>query len=272
VKDLIASNTIGKVMHVRMMNYRNSKEGAWIYPIPPDASPQTIDWDRFIGSAPKREFSPEVFFRWRCWWEYSGGVATDLFVHMLTTLHEVMQVQAPKSVVSQGGLWFWKDGRTVPDVLESVFEYPEGFLAQVCVNLKNSAPSPGMTIHGSGGTLVWEPQRITLLGEPEDKDIQMYGTNAWPKAMRDEYMRSKGVDPSNRRGIWGNRPEPKHFTVERGPGHADYFIQSIREGKPSRENATEGHAAAGAAHLANMAYRDGRKLTWDFASNKVIAG
>jgi predicted dehydrogenase len=256
-------------MLVRMVNHRNSKEGAWVYPVPPDASPSTIDWERFIGSSPKRPFDPEVFFRWRCWWEYSGGVATDLFVHLLTTLHEVMQVDAPASVVSQGGLWFWKDGRTVPDVLESVFEYREGFLAQMCVNLKNTGPTGGSVIYGSRGTIVWEPRKIMVYPEPEDRDVQLYGTNGWPKAMREQYLKSKGVDPANPRAGWPERPQPKPYTVERGPGHADYFVQSIREGKPSRENATEGHAAAGAAHLANMAYRESRRMTWEFENNKV---
>lgn len=270
VKEIVAAGTLGKVSLVRMANHRNSREGAWIYPIPPDASPKTIDWERFLGPAPKRAFSAEHFFRWRCWWEYSGGVATDLFVHLLTTLHEVMRVRAPQSVVSQGGLWFWKDGRTVPDVLESVFEYPEGFLAQMCVNLKNSGPTPGMTIYGTEGTLVWEPNRIVVTEGREDKDVQMYGTFAWPKAMRDEYMRSKGVDPANPRGSRTQPPQPKEFRVERGPSHTDFFLDSIRNSKPSREDATEGHAAAGAAHLANQAYREGRKLRWDFENNKVL--
>lgn len=269
VKELVASNAIGKVSLIRMTNHRNNKEGAWIYPIPPDASPQTIDWERFIGSAPKHDFSPERFFRWRCWWEYSGGVATDLFVHLLTTLHEVMQVRAPRSVVSQGGLWFWNDGRTVPDVLESVFEYPEGFLAQMCVHLKNSAPAPQMVMYGSEGTLVWDRDKVVITGEAEDQDIQMYGTNGWPKAMREQYLRSKGVDPANPRRAGGTRPEPKEYRVERGPNHTDYFIESVRDGKPSREPAIEGHAAAGAAHLANQAYREGRKLKWDFQRNHV---
>jgi predicted dehydrogenase len=262
VKDLIASNAIGKVIQVRMVNHRNTREGAWLYPIPPDTSPATIDWDRFLGPKPRRPFSPEVFFRWRCWWEYSGGVATDLFVHMLTTLHEVTGAAAPESVVSQGGLWFWKDGRTVPDVLESVFQYPQGFLAQLSVNLKNSAPAPGMTVYGSEGTLVWESDKIIVTPEPEDRDIQYYGTTAWPKQMREEYLRAKGPRESG-------RPAPKEFQVERGLGHSALFIESIREGQPSRENATEGHAAAGAAHIANLAYREGRKVRWDFATNKV---
>jgi predicted dehydrogenase len=269
VKELIASNAIGKVSLIRMANHRNSKEGAWIYPIPPDASPETIDWDRFIGPAPKRPFSAEHFFRWRCWWEYSGGVATDLFVHLLTTLHEVMGVRAPSSVVSQGGLWFWKDGRTVPDVLESAFEYPQGFIAQMCVHQKNGAPAPSMVLYGSEGTLTWNFNNVVIQGEGEDKDVQNYGTYAWPKATKDQYLRSKGIDPANPRGPRSDRPKPQEIRVERGPSHTDFFLESVREGKPSREPAIEGHAAAGAAHLANQAYREGRKLKWDFETNKV---
>ena len=266
-RELIAQGAIGKVRQIRMMNYRNSKEGAWIYPIPPDASPATIDWERFLGSAPKRAFSPEVFFRWRCWWEYSGGVATDLFVHLLTTLHEVMDVQAPISVVSQGGLYKWKDGRTVPDVLESVFEYPQVFFAQMSVNLTNSSRAPGMVIYGESGTLVMEAGKVTVTPEPVDRDVQYYGSSAWPKAARDQYLKAQGADQPAPPGL-----ESKEVLIERGMGHAEYFIESIREGKPSKENATEGHAAAGAAHLANRAYREGKKLRWDFATNKVSAG
>ena len=65
-------------------------------------------------------------------------MATDLFVHLLTDLHEMMDVQGPSSVVSQGGIYRWDDGRNVPDLMSSVYEYPEGFLAQMYVNLGNS--------------------------------------------------------------------------------------------------------------------------------------
>lgn len=263
-RELVAQGALGPVRQIRMVNHRNTKEGAWVYPIPPDASPATIDWPRFLGNAPARPFSPEVFFRWRCWWEYSGGVATDLFVHLLTTLHEVMNVTAPVSVVSQGGLFHWKDGRTVPDILESVFEYQEGFFAQMSVNLCNSSRAPGMVIYGEKGSLVMEASNLVLTPEPEDLDIQRYGSTAWPKALRDEYLKSRGDG-----GPRPPAPEVKEVPVERGPGHAEYFIRSIRESQPSRENATEGHAAAGAAHLANLAYRQGRKLRWDFRTNRV---
>jgi predicted dehydrogenase len=266
-RELVGQGTLGAVRQIRMMNYRNSREGAWLYPIPPDASPKTIDWERFLGRTAKKPFTPEIFFRWRCWWEYSGGVATDLFVHLLTTLHEVMNVQAPVSVVSQGGLFKWKDGRTVPDVLESLFEYREGFFAQMSVNLCNSSRSPAMTIYGEQATLLLEPGKITVTPEPQDYDIQSYGSLAWPKEARAAYLKSRGADLER-----PPRAEPKEHLVEPGKGHGTYFVESIRENKPSRENATEGHAAAGAAHLANMAYRQGRKMYWNFETNQVKAG
>ena len=120
-REIVKSGVLGKVNMVRMENNRNNPEGAWVYPVPPDATPQTIDWQRFLGPAPKRAYDPKVFFRWRCWWEYSGGVATDLFVHMLSQMHEFMDVTGPKSVVSNGGIYRFDDGRTVPDVMNSVY-------------------------------------------------------------------------------------------------------------------------------------------------------
>jgi len=156
-------------------------------------------------------------------------------------------------------------------VLESVYEYSDHqFIVEMCVHLKNSAQAPYMLACGSEGTLIWERNRIVITAEPVDKDVQVYGTYAWPKEMRDEYFRSRGVDPANpRAGMNRNRPEPREIKVEPGPSHTDYFLESVRFGKPSRENPREGHAAAGAAHIANISYREGRKVKWDFSTNQI---
>jgi predicted dehydrogenase len=267
-KELIKEGAIGKVNMVRMANNRNSASGAWVYPIAPDASPKTIDWERFLGPAPKRAYDPAVFFRWRCWWEYSGGVATDLFVHLLTSLHEFMDVTAPKSVVSQGGLYQWKDGRTVPDVMNSIFEYEEGFIADMYVNLC-SAHSPHQTvIQGAKGTLELGGRTgLTLYPEPPDSAADPYATDSWPDAMQKEHFAATGYTPGQRQ----ERPAEKTVTVERGLRHTEYFIQSMREGKPSVQDAAKGHYAAAAAHLANKAYRDGNtRVSWDFRTNKIV--
>ena len=84
-REIIKAGKLGQINLVRASYDRNSDSGAWIYPIPPDADPKTVNWEMFLGPAPKRAFSLERFFRWRAYWDYSGGIATDLFVHLMTT-------------------------------------------------------------------------------------------------------------------------------------------------------------------------------------------
>jgi predicted dehydrogenase len=264
--ELVKAGALGKVTMIRMSNNRNSPEGAWVYPIPPDASPKSIDWKRFLGSAPPQPFSAPVFFRWRCWWEYSGGVATDLFVHLLTLVHGVMGVTAPRSVVSQGGLYRWKDGRTVPDVMNSIFEYSEGFLADMYVNLNNGRPAHPTTIMGTEASLAFEDRdRLVLYPESEPGPVQRYGSLGWPSDLRDKYLAAGA----------GWRPSPKkpeEIRVERGPNHQEVFIQAVRQGKPIAETAAEGFAACGAAHVANAAFRQGRRLSWNSQSGAISEG
>jgi predicted dehydrogenase len=261
-REIVKSGVLGKVNMVRIENNRNNPEGAWLYPIPPDASPKTIDWNSFLGSSPKRPFDAKVFFRWRCWWEYSGGVATDLFVHMITGLHEFMDVPAPVSVVSQGGIYRWDDGRTVPDVMNSVFEYAPGFLADIYVNLGSSKfAMNGTVVKGSQATLLIEGRRLTVYPEPNFPEAQRYATGCWPAEMRKQYFAQfKDPEPSKK---------PEEVPVTGGPSHHELFIMALRNGTKSPENATEGHCAAGAAHLANMAYRRGRRMKWDWKTGKV---
>ncbi len=265
MREIVKSGALGKVNMVRCFDHRNNPQGAWVYPVPPDASEKTIDWRRFTGPASKRSFDPKVFFRWRCWWEYSGGVATDLFVHMLSQLHEVMDVRGPKSAVSQGGIYRWKDGREVPDLMSSVFEYDPEFLVEMYVNLDNAYASRSMIVMGTEATLVQSnPNSVTLVEETKSPDVQSYGTIAWPKAMRAAYFEKHGWTAEGRPKTPLPKPaRPKEVAIERGPSHSELFIISLKEGKPSVENAEEGHYAAGAAHLANIAYRTGRRAAWE---------
>jgi len=258
-KELIASGVLGKVNMIRMGNHRNNAEGAWVYPIPPDASEKTIDWPRFLGKAKKRPFDAAQFFRWRCWWDYSAGVAGDLFVHQFTQIHEIMGTKAPKSAVSQGGIFRWKDGRTVPDIMNSLLEYPEGFLVDVYVTQVNSYAPRGILIMGDQGTMQVEGRKLTVIPEPKFGEAQLYGSLNFPKRLRDEYLAKYANEPRPA------RPEPTEIVVEAGQSHNWFFTDSILNNKPSRENAEEGHYAAAAAHMCNMAYRKGTRVTFDKA-------
>lgn len=258
-KELIASGVLGKVNMIRMGNHRNNAEGAWVYPIPPDASEKTIDWPRFLGKAKKRPFDAAQFFRWRCWWDYSAGVAGDLFVHQFTQIHEIMGTKAPKSAVSQGGIFRWKDGRTVPDIMNSLLEYPEGFLVDVYVTQVNSYSPRGILIMGDQGTMQVEGRKLTVIPEPKFGEAQLYGSLNFPKRLRDEYLAKYANEPRPA------HPEPAEIVVEAGQSHNWFFTDSILNNKPSRENAEEGHYAAAAAHMCNLAYRKGTRVTFDKA-------
>jgi len=106
-REMIQAGRLGQITLVRATYNRNTAEGAWIYPIPPDASERTVNWDQFLGPAPRRPFSLERFFRWRCYWDYSGGIATDLFVHLVTTIHHMMDAKMPRHIIARSVLYRW---------------------------------------------------------------------------------------------------------------------------------------------------------------------
>jgi len=273
-REVIKTGLLGKVNMVRMTNHRNSPDGAWVYPIPDDASTATIDWNAFLGGSPKVGFDAKRFFRWRCWWEYSGGVATDLWVHMLTALHEMMDVKAPRSAVAQGGIYRWNDGRSVPDVMNAVYDY-DGFLLDIQANLANARGNGNtIVVMGSEGTLTFggrDADRVVVEFEPPPGPVAWYGLNGWPQSHKDRYLKSLGFA----NGKVPDAPPAKptqEFAIDRGLLHHEYFIQSLRENLPSKESAEDGHAAAGAAHLGNMAYRSGRRIRWDWSKDKVTEG
>ena len=116
-KELVAQGVLGDIMLVEGWLGRNDPTGAWEYPPPTDLSPQTLDWDTWQGTVPKRPFDPLIFARWRCWKEYGTGVAGDLLVHLVSGMMYVLGInEAPKRAMAMGGILRWKDGRNMPDV------------------------------------------------------------------------------------------------------------------------------------------------------------
>ena len=137
-KEMLSSGAIGELNMVEAWVDRNSAIGAWQYSIPPDASPANIDWDRFLGQAPKVPFEPVRLFRWRNYRDYGTGVPGDLFVHLISGLHFATGALGPHRVYATGALRFWKDGRDVPDVMIALYDYPT-FNVMLRVNLVDGA-------------------------------------------------------------------------------------------------------------------------------------
>ncbi|MBK7931197.1 MAG: Gfo/Idh/MocA family oxidoreductase [Bryobacterales bacterium] len=164
-RDLIAAGEIGTLLWAQSTYSRNSLEGEWNYFIDPEASADTIDWKRWLGSAPNRAFSAERFFRWRKYWDYSGGIATDLFYHRLGPLLFSMGAQFPSQVSSTGGIYVQRD-REVPDTYSTVVEY-QNFYVSLSGSMANAGAQKYLpqVIYGNKGSLVIEDRQVRIVPE-----------------------------------------------------------------------------------------------------------
>ena len=124
-KELLASGAIGELNMVEAWLDRNTAIGAWQYSIPPDASPSTIDWDRFVANTARRPFDAQRFFWWHNYREYGTGIPGDLFVHLFSGVHFVLDSEGPVRVLSTGGTRYWNDGREIPDIMLALADYGE---------------------------------------------------------------------------------------------------------------------------------------------------
>ncbi|MGI8744134.1 MAG: Gfo/Idh/MocA family protein [Bryobacteraceae bacterium] len=282
-KELLASGAIGPINMVEAWLDRNTAIGAWQYSIPPDASPRNIDWDRFLGNAPKRPFEPIRLFRWRNYIDYGTGVAGDLFVHLLSGLHYATGSIGPTRVFATGGLRFWKDGRDVPDVMLALLDYPQtdrhpAFTVSLKVNFESSLPeeSFGVKFIGSEGTMTTGYNSLTLARRPRETEPG-YSIDTFPRATQkqflEEYRKQYPAVPARADSIRPERDDryepPAGFDAHLE--HHRNFYRSIRENKPSIEDAVFGFRAAGPALLTNVSYFERKLCLWDAVQMKRTA-
>jgi predicted dehydrogenase len=280
-QQLFRSGAIGKLNMVEAWWDRNSAVGAWEYLIPPDASTATCDWDRFQGSAPRAEWDPKRFFRWRCYRDYGTGVAGDLFVHLFSGLHFITGAQGPTRVFATGGLRFWKDGRNVPDVFIGLYDYPESpshpaFNLILRVNFINGAQeNSGFRFTGSDGIMT-VGKNVTLSRQPQPLEPG-YTIDTFSKPMQEAFLaqyhrRYPNLKPSAT-SLPASREE-LYEAPEKYSDHRDHhlnFALAIRSRKPVVEDATFGFRAAGPALLSNISYFEQRIVRWDPAAMKMVA-
>jgi predicted dehydrogenase len=145
----------------------NSVYGVWQYNIEKEATPQNIDWPAFLGSAPKRPFSAERFFRWRKYWDYGNGVISDFYYHRLAPLMVSLGGRFPVLVGAHGGIYQFKD-REVPDTISMVVEY-DGFHVNIASSAAGSGPEKyhAPAIYGHEGTIGFGNGSITVTPEKQ---------------------------------------------------------------------------------------------------------
>ncbi len=272
-KDLFRQGAIGKLNMVEAWWDRNSAIGAWQYSIPPDATRENIDWDRFIGPAPKHEFDPIRLFRWRNYRDYGTGVAGDLFVHLFSGMHFITGAIGPSRVFATGGLRFWKDGRDVPDVLLGLYEYQAtdqhpAFNLALRVNFVSGAgESSGFRFVGSEGIMT-VGNGVTVAKTPRESEPG-YTIDTFPKAVQQEFLKKYHEQyPVLRASADSIRPqaEESYLPPHGYSDHLDHhrnFINAVRTRNPVIEDPTFGLRAAGPALLSNISYFEQRACNWD---------
>ncbi len=261
-KKYIADGAIGKMIMSQGSYHRNTKEGEWNWPIDENAGPNGkgddyIDWNMWLGKAPKRPYDADRFFRFRKYWDYSGGIATDLFFHVVAPLNICWpEPQFPSRVSALGGIWggpAFQEKREVPDTFNLIADFPAGHSLVLSSSMANSRHIPGL-IRGHEGTIVMvdhgmfegRTDHITLLPE---------------RRLIDEAYKSKFGGEEQRIPI-----EQKDAMT----AHVQNFLDCIRSReKPTLDVDTAMHAQV-TISMAVQSYREGKVLYWDEKKMKVV--
>ncbi|MBL7876177.1 MAG: Gfo/Idh/MocA family oxidoreductase [Cyclobacteriaceae bacterium] len=289
--DIINKKTLGHISVITTNTNRNDDNGAWQYDIHEKASPETINWEMFLGNAPNVPFNKEHFFRWRKWWAYGSGLSGDLLTHDYDRINCLLKMGIPTSVMASGGIYTHRDGRNVPDVLQVNMEYPDFTTG----SSQEAGKEKGMTFIYSA-TLGNQFDRGTyLMGHDATMELgNMITIYADARSTRfADLIKEKRVDPNvpiyqynpmanatdavtsatakyfaNKGLLWTYRDGKR---VDSTFLHMREWLSCIRNGGTPSCSITEGFQEAISAHMAGLSYKLGRRIEWDAASEKVIS-
>lgn len=283
-RELYRSGAIGNLNCIEATYDRQSALGAWQYTLPNDATPKTVDWDAFIsGSSGHKndKFDATKFFRWRNYKEYGTGVSGDLFVHLLSSIHVILDSNGPDKVFSSGQLSYWKDGRNVPDVMAAIMEYPESethpeFQLTLRVNFASGkGPSGYVRFIGEEGVMELRGNTVTINHSimPEAPGIGGWDSlNTFTDAMQKELLGEYNVKYSESQK---KRPtkEPIKYVAKEQDNHKDHFIdffEGIRSGSQVIEGPEFGFRACAPCLLCNESYFNEQIMHWDPVKMKLV--
>lgn len=278
-REVYEKGILGPVTLIETTTNRNSPWGAWVWDIHEDGNPDTIDWAQFQEHAGSDvPFSLERFFRWRCWFDYGTGLAGDLLSHEYDAVNQIMRLGIPKSAVASGGVYFYKDGRDVPDTFQVAYEYPDRDLTLVYSATMANGRSRGKVFMGHDAAME-VGSGVRVLAEPEstrfadmidqevvdtDRPILTYrpgfkGLDAVTTAT-EEYFASRGLLFTYR----GGQRVSTHWL------HIKDWLDTIRFGGEPSCNIDRGFEEAITCHMATQSYLLGRKVEWDPVQQKIV--
>jgi len=261
----IADGAIGKMLMSQGSYHRNSTEGEWNWPIDKEAGPDGkgenyIDWKMWLGPAQKRPYDADRFFRFRKYWDYSGGIATDLFYHVVAPLQICWgEPQFPTRVVGTGGIYVFKDEREVPDTFMLVADYAAGHSLVLSSSMANSHHIPGL-IRGHEGTII-----MVENGQFESRAEYI---TVIPELLYNRETKERA--PLNADYKFGK--EETKIPVDKSDmmtAHVENFLTCVRSREKPHLDVETGARAQAVINLAVESYREGRVLFWDEKSWKA---
>jgi predicted dehydrogenase len=263
MREIYDTGILGPVSLVNITMFRNTGSGAWDWEIEPEGSPETIDWQQFLGPAPKREFDPDRFFRWRKYWDYGTGISGDLLSHEWDAANFVMKAGIPETCIASGGIYYWKGNREVPDVLNVVYDYPEkGLSITWNCTFANSAYglNTGTHIYGKNASLKYNysDKIMEVFLEPYHET----------DAEHIRAIRSAGRESEN------DCSEPL-YTFVRGDelyvtSHFQNFIDCVRTRQRPRCNEDDAFEEAVTAIMSVISYKEQRLVRWDPIAREIV--
>jgi predicted dehydrogenase len=277
-REIVRRGLLGKITLVETTTNRNSPEGAWQYEIPENAGPHNIDWEQFLGPAPRRPFDVYRFFRWRCWFDYGTGLSGDLLSHEYDAVNQILELGIPKYAVASGGIYFFDDGRDVPDVFHAVFEYPDRDLTLIYSATLASDRYRGRIFMGHDAWME-VGETLTVTADPEstkykefyleqliEPSLPLFSFRPGAKGIdtvtsaSERYFATRGLLYSYKEG---RRVDLSHL-------HVLEWLDCIREGRQPSCNIDRGFEEAITCHMATEAYLRGRRVEWDPVSRRII--
>jgi predicted dehydrogenase len=278
-RQIVEKNILGPVTLVETTTNRNSPWGAWVWDIPEDASPRNIDWELFQEAAPNKvPFSLERFFRWRCWYDYGTGLAGDLLSHEYDAINQILDLGIPHSAMSSGGIYFFKDGRDVPDVWQAAFEYPDRDLTLLYSATLANGDDRGTVMMGHDATMeVGERLKVTADGSSTRyEEMLKEGMVKTDRPMLTYQSGFRGVDAVTTPTQEYFASRGLLFTYRGGRRLSTYYLHlrewlnAIRYGGETSCNIDRGIEEAITCHMATKSYLEGRRVFWDPIQRKIV--
>ena len=248
---MIQDGALGKVVMAHIDYSRNYRDDFWIKEIDPDAKPGiNLDWEAWLGPAPKRPWDPRRYFEWRRYWDYSGGIATDLFIHRVTRIIKSLGLSFPDYVVATGGKWnFANSVAEIPDTFNMMLDYPEKTTVMLVSSLANDTPIRHL-IRGHKATLEFTKEGFTITPQEASNKDAISGTG--------ENMGSSEFFTHNKTGA-------EDITL-----HHRNLQNAIRKNEPLKCDQTLGFYGVVTCMMGVQSLRHRKYLKWDIQNQSVI--